>query len=331
MAETTSESPPSTKWTTIALTGLISLVVGVASAVIIDYVRTSAAKLEYDIISTNAFPGQTQKIALAAIQLRNSGRKELELVTAKITAKGAEIVESQIEGFPLKGLSETKTKDTYSIELPFLNPSESGRILLLYNMTAPDFPPPTVELRAKGVSGTQQAKDKMPATSAFWLAIPAALATLMSFTVIRRIRDKGFTTVHYADQRDIGAYVLDIYSLHEEATTLRNGNRKTTYWALADSLTTTALLRADAEHTRRVANALETIMQYAKISDTSCFLLNYNLARLYNCLGKTAEAKAALEKARKENHKVIDMRIALTEDLRLLAPVSLTLPAKPDA
>src|SRR6266496_5390903 len=119
-----------TKWLTIILTGVVSLVVGVGSALILDYIRTPAARLEYEVLSSSAFAGQVQKVGMVAIELQNSGRKELELVSARIQVQGSTIIESKTEGFPTKGITENRTNDTYLVEVPFLNPAERGRILL---------------------------------------------------------------------------------------------------------------------------------------------------------------------------------------------------------
>jgi len=54
----------SKKWVTVLLSGVISLFVGVGGALILDYLRTSAAKLEYEVISSSKFTGQVQKLAM---------------------------------------------------------------------------------------------------------------------------------------------------------------------------------------------------------------------------------------------------------------------------
>lgn len=322
------ETPPA-KWLTIPLTGLVSLIVGVGTALILDYLRTSAAKLEYEVISSSAFSGQVQKVAMIAIELQNSGRKELELVTGRIQIKGATILESKTEGFPTRGLSEAKSNETYSIELPFLNPSERGRILLLLNLTAVELAPPIVELRAKGTTGTQRTKertDKKDKMTALLLPVAAAFSSLSAFAalrILRRRRDRWYTTSHRDDQRDVAAYVLDACGLTDEARSLRLQVREMSYWSIADQLTQNALTKNDSDHIRKVIRALESLLKYASIAETSCFLVNYDLARLYNRVGDKEKAKSALALARKENHKVIDKRIALTDDLNEIAPVKL--------
>lgn len=213
MVEKSSVEQGSSKWGIILLTGFVSLLVGVATALIVDYVRTSAAKLEYDIVSSSSFLGQTQKIGLAVVQIQNTGRKEIESVTAKISAKGTEVLETKLEGFPTHGLTEQKLNDTYLLEIPYLNRSESGRILLLFSLTSQEFAPPTVELRARGVTGIPRTKDEK--SSRYGVSIAAigaglaSLSSLLAFTTLLRLRFKRVLTSHSDDQRDVAAFVLD--------------------------------------------------------------------------------------------------------------------------
>ena len=314
------------------LTGVISLIVGIGSALILDYVRTSAPKLEYEIISSSAFSGQ-QKIGMVAIDLQNSGRTALELVTARIQIKDVEIMETKTEGFPRKSFTESNTKDTYALDMPFWNPSEHGRIFLLLKFTTADLPTPEIELRAKGVTGTQRTKERSEKKQKLEPAIAASIAALstlgafIALRVLRARRDKraSYTTSHSDDQRDVAAYVLNVRGLSAEAHDLRSATRRLPYWSIADELTQRALVKNDAEHTRKLLSALETLLKYAAIAETSCLLLNYNIARLYNSVGDTEHAKAALCAARKENHKVIEKRIAFTRDLQTIAPADVSL------
>jgi hypothetical protein len=97
MSEINSYDAPSKKWWTIPLTVLTSLIIGVCVALITDYIRTPATKLEYEIISSSTFSGQVQKLEMVAIEIQNTGQKELELVTVRIQVKETKILESKTE------------------------------------------------------------------------------------------------------------------------------------------------------------------------------------------------------------------------------------------
>jgi len=116
------------------------------------------------------------------------------------------------------------------------------------------------------------------------------------------------------DQRDTVAFVLDACGLTVEAQRLRVQPRKLTYWTIADGLTQSALNRNDEDHSRKLVRSLEGLLAYASMAEMSQGLVKYNLARLYNRLGDTEKAMAALEEARKE--KVVGKRLALSDDLK---------------
>jgi hypothetical protein len=326
---TNPDEPSFPKWLTIGVMGIVSIVVGVATALILDYLRTSAPKLEYEVLSSSTFLGQTQKIGMIAIELQNSGRKELELVTARIHVRDAQIIESKTEDFPSKGVTETSTKDTYSADIPFLNPSERGRILLLLNLATNDLAPPSIELRAKGVTGTQritersQKKQKIESLIAATAGGVSWLGFSMWVLFRRNTPRWAYTSSHRDDQRDVAAFVLDICGLTTEAHELRLSPRSLPFWSIADDLTQAALTKNDPDNIRKVICALETLMKYAAVTDTSCFLINYNLARLYNRLGDTEKAKNLLALSRKQGHAVIEKRIAMTDDLKPIMPEDL--------
>jgi hypothetical protein len=243
-----SSNQNSLNWAAIIVGGVISIVVGVAIALILDYVRTSANKLEYEILSSSEFSGQQQKIGMLAIQVQNSGRHELEFIYARIELKDATILESKTSDFPTKGLTEVKTTNAYTVELPYLNPSERGRILLLVNLNGNSLQNPSVELRAKGVVGRERSIEQAgpkDQKSKITLVVEAAFATVTTAIILARflrMRGKsGYTNSHSDDQRDVAAFVFEMSGLPEEAAAFRALMRHIPYWSLADAMTQAAL------------------------------------------------------------------------------------------
>ena len=59
-------------------------------------------------------------------------------------------------------------------------------------------------------------------------------------------------------------------------------------------------------------------MEYTSIAQTSCFIITYDLARLYIALEDEETARANLVEAYKENHEVIAKRIKLVPELEKL-------------
>jgi hypothetical protein len=107
--------------------------------------------------------------------------------------------------------------------------------------------------------------------------------------------------------------------LPDEAEAVRKSPRNLSYWAESDRLTNLALSQKDNDKISRLVNSFEHLKYYAAVEDTSCMLINTNIARLYVNLGEVEKAKEALAKARSKKHKVIEKRIELDENLRKVA------------
>lgn len=224
-----------------------------------------------------------------------------------------------MSGLPSGKYKDKSDKTSFTIESDYLNPTERIRADLLLTLAGDKLEPPQIEIRAKGIVGKERddsASEKKSTLSSIVTAVMTAL--LVAFFVIpnsiariRAIGGKRFTTSHHDDQRDVTAYVLDVHGLHREATDLRRVSRSISYWSIADDLTQGFLDAGDPNRLNQLAKALEDLMNYGAVAETSCFLLNYNLARIYLELGNLKLARAKLDEALKENHQVIGKRIEL--------------------
>jgi hypothetical protein len=322
--------PDRSKLYILLITGLISLVVGVSSGLLLDLFKAKKPKLEYQIVTTGAFSGSNENIAILSLEIENDGSNELEDLTVQVQLGNAEIRESKVWGLPSNKYVTKFEKSSFSIESPFINPTETLRADLLLTLAGEKLKKPTVEVRAKGIVGTerlaQQPSNRFFSLFSTILSVLIALITAFYVvpSVLNRIRGrKGveFTASHHDDQRDVAAYVLDINGLHDQASRLRVITRKMSYWSIADDLTQSFLNDGRATELQKLANALEGLLQYAAIAETSCFLINYNLARIYLKLGDSARAKVKLTKAYKENNYVIAKRIAMVPGLEELGVV----------
>lgn len=301
---------------TIILTGLVSLAVGVGTTFAIDFFKGRTAKLEFEIVSSSSFVGPTQKFAFVTVNVTNSGSRELESVSAEIDWKGGDLVEAKHEGFPANGLKEKKTNSSLQVELPFLNPGESGKIFVLINLTSEVFSKPSVTLRSKGVTGVERTYDNKTRTSSWMSLLP-----LLSVLVVFFFGQKWFgrftnTKSHADDQRDVSAFVLDLFGFYDLAAEVRTLTRKISYWSIVDHITARVMAEKKPETSRLAAEAIETLIDYSSMAPSSILLIKYNQARLYFHAGDVELAVRAMRQARSENHQVIEKRIRYDETLK---------------
>ena len=119
------------------------------------------------------------------------------------------------------------------------------------------------------------------------------------------------------DRRDVIAYLLDINGLCDKAMQIMNLAREASFWSIADRITQEFLETGDKGQLLRLTSTLEQLMEYADIDETekSCYIINYDLARLYSALNDEERARTKLAEAYKENHDVIAKRIKFVPEL----------------
>lgn len=278
--------------------------------------------MEYQKVATSVFSGPSENIAILTIEVENSGKRELEDLSFVVEWEDATLRESKVSGLPKGKFAESNGSNSFTIESDFLNPTEKIKTDLLLALAGRELIPPTIDIRAKGLVGKERVigeEEKQTKFSSITLAVVTAL--LVALVFIRKItgslkEDNGYTTSHCDDPRDVVAYVLDVHGLHTQATSLRKIPRNISYWSITDDLTQEFLEEGNFDQLRQLAAALEDLMDYAEVEDTTCFLINYDLARIYFELGEIPKSKSCLNKSYEGNHEVIAKRIALIPALQ---------------
>ncbi len=202
---------------TILLTGLVSLVVGVGSALLINYFTEKRLKLTYDITTQEVFPGQQNNIGIFALRIVNDGKREIEQVLCHVGFSQGRITERSVAGIPAFAGNVTGSENYIEVTVPFLNPGEQFSVhALLANVSSP-LSRPSIDVRGKGILGTDALPDKGTQTSITEVLI-TTIAVLLSFVTAtftfwfsrRRPQVTATSTGHSGDHRDTIAFVLEI-------------------------------------------------------------------------------------------------------------------------
>ncbi len=318
----------SEKYLLVAITGLVSLAVGVGSGRLLDFLRAQSPKLVYSVASAETFPGQNQRTGILLVRAGNAGGKEAEDVLVRVSVPGASVREQMVTGVPNVDQLVKVASDSIEFRLPFLNPGEQVSVHLLLDITAAQTETPVVEVRGKGVSGTQEdvtegRRNERSELLSLSGGVLSALGTSFAFMMLLR-RRLGVTlgSTHADDQRDVFAYVLDVYELHSEADDLRRTTRERTYWSIADQLVGKWLAGRQEHHIVQGARALEHLINYADMAGSSRDLIRVSLARLRAAAGDNAGARRELDAitVRSQKSRVIRTRIADDPRLSALMP-----------
>lgn len=312
---------------TILLTGIVSLIVGVGSGVLINYLTVKQPKLIYDITTQEVFPGQQNNIGIFAIRISNDGKREIENLLCHLKFPGGKITERKITGIPNSAMTIAGAEHDIEVSSPFLNPKESFSIQVLLSDIKQPFPSPVVEVRGKGVLGSEAQSDSRShrtLSEIFSLAI-AALATLLTafstfrFRIMRQhltIKEVVNPSHHSADQRDTIAFTLETNGLHEDAQIIREWPRKITYWAASDALCYKWLKSEDQDRIKNGLNSMELLINYAAIADDSQRIIHLNMAKLALALKDYKLTNKYITLARSKKDAIIEKRILANSDLR---------------
>lgn len=318
----------------ILITGLVSLVVGVGSGVLINYLTEKRPILTYDITTQEVFPGQQNNIGIFAIRISNDGKRELEQLSCNLQFSKGIITEKKLTGIPNSAAKIDGTDNGIEVTAPFLNPGESFSIQALIGEIKQPFPRPTIEVRGKGVLGTEAQSDKkskntlitlFPVVIAVLVTLLTAFTTLTSRVMKRRltiesIKEAVNPSRHQAeDQRDALAFTLEISGLNEDAQFIREWPRKISYWAASDTLCFKWLKDGEQDRIKMGINSLEQLIDYASIAGGSERIILLNMAKLALAIGDVSQAEKHIASARTEKDEVIEKRIQANSDLAAIA------------
>jgi len=303
------------KYMVVGLTAVVSLVVGVGTGLLLDFFRSRAPRLVYTISSAEMFPGENQSTGIVLLRIGNSGGREAEDVFCRVSVADATIKQQKTEGVPNVNQLVKATGGAVELNLPFLNPGERLSLHLLLDLHGSQMAQPTVQLRAKGVTGVEESPGQETATSPSEIltlsgtVLAAFLAGLTTLLAVRA-RTRGVVLWTHDDQREVFAYILGVHGFLQEAQQHRLVGREETYWSIADMLTEIWIAAGDRDQAGKGVRALEDLLDYAHPADSSVNLIRLNIARLALVAGDEAKARSILAGLREKNDAQLKKRLA---------------------
>ncbi|MEQ1902672.1 MAG: hypothetical protein ABL888_00635 [Pirellulaceae bacterium] len=307
---------PSSKLVWVVLSGVVSLVVGVSSSLMIDQINDNTAILIFNVTSLESFPGEAQKLGIIALHVENKGGKEVEEVKCRIEMRNAKLKEPRISGLSAASPKIHFDESYFEISIPFLNPKEEFSLQLLVEPDGDALEVPIIDIRGKGVVGTE-VRNTAPSRSVGFLeilvpilmTIVAALST--AFLSIRRLFVGSGDGGLGVEQRDGFAFLLGLNGFTEEARELRQSNRQYSWWTLSDALAE-RLLHADPldlDGIKRGMDVLNALVSHQhQMTNASKAIVHTNLARLAEASGDTLSATQHIQFAFKVDKKTTHLR-----------------------
>tara|TARA_Y100000310_G_scaffold139998_1_gene139351 strand:- start:967 stop:1947 length:981 start_codon:yes stop_codon:yes gene_type:complete len=304
----------------LIITGLISLGVAVIGSLLVNYLTEERISLGYDLSASEVFSGSSSNLRIVNILVKNEGTKSIDDVTLSIRIDKGEIQEDKIIGLMPNTYKIERTIEKIALSTEFINPEEEFNIqLLLKNDTSNDFLP-SIDLRGRGVIGKQIEKKQKNSFLDTMLPAILALTTAFTFFLSKTSRSKvlnisegitfGRDNKHADDQRDVVSYILAAQGLREDSIEIRNYSRNISYWSICDYLTQKWMASEDKVTCLKGAQALDALIDYAAISDSSLLLIKTNIAQLYNFAEHTDKAKSYAAELTKGNYLVVNTRLA---------------------
>lgn len=314
------------KLPTLVIGGLVSLIVGVGTGYLVNWLGEKRQLLTYDITSVQAFPGQKERVGIVSVRIANKGQKELEDIQGGVQFSDAEVRELTFQGLPPSSINSQKSATGTEFRVPFLNPGENFSVQALVRPKGDALQTPSVNIRAKGVVGTLDTEtgkksdrpkyiELLSLAAATMGALVAAMSIL--FRRLRMIMESSLEN-HHGDQRDIFAYILGVSDLHAESENILHWSREWSYWSISDYLTEMWITNHsnDKELLKRGASSFAKLLQYASINEQSVRLIELNAARLYLSAQEPTLAKERIRNAVLKKDLVVMKRIEIDPELK---------------
>jgi len=310
---------------TILITGLVSLAVGIGSGLLINYFTEKRPKLTYDITTQEVFTGQINNIGIFAFRVSNDGKQEIEKLLCHLKFSEGKITERRVGGVPVSARTVVGSDDEIEVSVPFLNPNEHFSVQVLLGNVKQPLVRPSIEIRGKGVIGKEivSSKSSKKSFSEIFPLLSVALVTLLTALITlkslmdRRLKnlsemldEKEEPTKHASgDQRDTIAFALDTKALYEDAKMIREWPRELPYWAASDSLCNKWLISKDHDRIKKGIESLDFLVDYAEIADASKRIIFLNMAKLAFAVDNLDLSKKYLSDALLEQDDFIKKRI----------------------
>ncbi|MCP4262121.1 MAG: hypothetical protein GY774_32165 [Planctomycetes bacterium] len=176
-------------------------------------------------------------------------------------------------------------------------------------------------MRAIGLTGTE--KSSTGETGKFQdllvTVTGGVLATLALLSLLtgKRISAVFGTTIskvvlsekHSGDQRNILAYLCNLFGLNDEEERYRNLTYKVEYWSESDKLAMSAIESKSPDYRSKIDKLLRELPQYASMSDDSEAIVYYNIARVAAANSDSAVKEQYLKKANAIVPNIISKRL----------------------
>jgi hypothetical protein len=296
-------------WQQILVTALITGIITVISGLIVFKFQEHEPKLTYSAIETIPFEGSNKVVGIYNVVLENEGKKDLKDVVCVVKISKSQIDQYKVSVNPANIHSETQKDDTLTVKLSGLNPSEEVTVSILASSQSTLPKRPEVALRAVGLTGTEKSSNGKDGKFQDLLLTVAGgvLATLaLLFTLSSKLKGRvlGSTVSkilpsekHSGDQRNILAYLCNLFKLNEEEEKYRSLNYKVEYWSESDKLAMSAIESKSSDYSLKIDKLLRELTQYASMSDDSEAIVYYNIARVAAARGEHAIKDQYLKKA----------------------------------
>ncbi|ELP34625.1 hypothetical protein [Rhodopirellula baltica] len=328
---------PRTKFFWLVVGGVVTLVFGVAGALVTSYLSTSSPKLIYTVTAVDYFEGQENNLGVVTLDVSNPGRKEIETLECNITLPNSTVKEPRVTGLAPTGLTLESTTNSVVVSVPFLNPQESLSLQILVE------PPPSepiksdVEVRGKGVRGLESSKNDAAEKTRLEI-IPLVAGLMTAFVanalsvrllvrksrLVRRLMgsviDEKDIVLGY-DKQEMFAFTLGLNGFHSYAERIRCHHRKMSWLSYSDILTENVLAEArdDSVTLSRAIDVLKIILENIEgLRPATAAAINVNIARLCAVQGDTKQAATYIKTARGEHARMAEGRQELIPELRSL-------------
>lgn len=268
-----SESSMKTAIVTAVITGIFTVLAGLGTY----WITSKEPELSFTVAGGPSLPLTSGTKRIFVVEVRNTGRKEIQQTLVQLALPGGELSEVAFEVTPGVTVNEKKTEKQIDIRADLLNPGDTIKVSILTSLVSPDAEPRVV-VRAPGVIAIDQSKkssgflSKEEPESFLILIVPAIAAVLATFLSLSRstlARKLGFPSINTSmDQSEIAAYVCGSCELYDEADRLRFGGSEITYRGTADFLRHRAR-RSSATDSPRYALALKALLLNKEMSSSA--------------------------------------------------------------
>lgn len=321
------EQKAETAWGQIVLTAAITAVFTIVSGLAVYYFTKRDANLVYSLVKMEPFIGTTANMAIYRLEISNSGRGEIEGLTAVIRFPNGKIQDRRSEVPASFQLLEKQSPDSYAIDAQNLNPKDKLAFAFLVAFGSQEPGKPDISIRGKGVVANRVDSTTSPMEAGwikYGILLLGAATSLISTVVVRfkGVRSLSSGLFHGGDQAHVLAYLCFVHGFVEEGNELLNRKSVTYYWSESDRLVALALASGNEERVKEVRKLLIGLLTYVQISDVSTCVVQFNVAKLCQACGQPDEARVWLRRATSGPEDEIRLRLLIDETMRQFAAAS---------